>query len=92
VTGSHPARCKGCRGSGWADGPPIVEVIDGQQHVYATVEPCEHDWWHDDTSWDPYYDEPLDRGHPRAQAAFARGYAEGIAELDAMRPRPKETP
>lgn len=86
--GPHPARCQGCRGSGWADGPPIIETVGGRPRTYTTVKPCDHDWWHDDTGWDPHYDEPLDRDDPRAQAAFARGYAQGIAELDTMRGEP----
>jgi hypothetical protein len=87
----HPGRCARCRGSGWMDAPPITETVDGRTHAYTTVLACNHEWWHDDTGWDPYYDEPIEREHPRAQAAFARGYAQGVAELDAIRNR-KETP
>jgi hypothetical protein len=81
---AHPSRCTGCRGSGWTDGPPIIRTVAGRPYRYTTVKRCTHDWWHDDTSYDPYHDELLERDHPRAQAAFARGYAQGLADLDAI--------
>lgn len=78
---AHPARCAGCRGSGYMDGPPIIETIGGHPHRYTTVAPCDHDWWHDDTGWDPHHDEPLGENHPRARATFDAGYLLGLDDL-----------
>lgn len=78
---SHPARCVGCRGSSWTDGPPIIETIDGRPHRYTTVTECTHPWWQDDTGWDPHYDEPLHADHPRAARAHTAGYLQAQHEL-----------
>lgn len=87
--GPHPSRCH-CRGTGWTDGPPIPETINGRTHLYATVTLCQHDWWHDDTGYDPYHDEPIPRQDPRAQAGFAAGYTRALADLDTIRATPQE--
>jgi hypothetical protein len=56
---AHPGHCPACRGSGYTDGPPITETVNGQPHEYTTVTPCTHDWWHDDPG--PYYDDRTPR-------------------------------
>jgi hypothetical protein len=83
---THPARCIGCAGSGWQDAPPLYETVNGLPHPYTTVKPCEHDFWNDDNGW-TQADEPIPQDHPRAQAAFQRGYQQGIADIDALRTR-----
>lgn len=51
---AHPERCAGCRGSGYTDGPPIIETVSGEPHEYMTVKPCTHRFWDDDPG--PYYE------------------------------------
>jgi hypothetical protein len=79
------ANCQKCRGSGYVDGPPIHETVNGLPHPYTTVTVCGHDWWHDDP-WHPE-DRAISQDHPKAQAALARGMAQGHADLDALRNR-----
>jgi hypothetical protein len=81
VMSAHPLRCAGCRGCGYTDGPPIIETIGGRPHVHTTVRPCTHEWWHDDTGYDPHYDDPISWDHPRARSAYERGYRLGQADL-----------
>jgi hypothetical protein len=71
---THPNRCDGCAGSGWATGPTIHETVNGHPHPYPTVILCDHPWWKDDPGWDPFYDEPL-------PSTDQRGYEAGKAEL-----------
>jgi hypothetical protein len=85
MTDPHPPHCRMCRGTGWIEGPPIHAT----RHAYSTVAPCEHKWWNDDPS--ERDDRWLVQSSERAQAAIARAYAQGVAELDAIRNR-KETP
>jgi len=73
----HPPSCRTCRGTGWTDGPPRPDTGN------PTLTPCTHHWRDDPP--DPYYDELIPWSDPRAQAAFARGYTQGVAELDAER-------
>lgn len=83
---AHPHHCTACKGTGWMNGPTTHEIVNGTPTPYTTLIRCNHDHWNDD----PHPDEPLDRNHPAAQAALARGYAAGLADLDAM--TPKDTP
>jgi hypothetical protein len=53
----------------------------GTYLVYSTVVRCAHDWWRDEDR----PDDPLPITDPRASAALARGLAEGVAELAALR-------
>jgi hypothetical protein len=89
----HPARCQGCRGTGWAAGPQQFQTIGGRRIAYDTLIACRHDWWHDDNGWDPYTDQPHDRDHPRARRAYESGRIQGARELAAMRGEdPPEVP
>jgi hypothetical protein len=85
MTDPHPWHCRMCRGTGWIDGPPIHAI----PYAYSTVTPCTHPWWNDDP--DNRDETWLLPSHPRAQQARDNAYAQGIAELDAVRNR-KETP
>lgn len=49
----HPSRCAGCDGSGYQDGPPLWQTVEGKPHRYSTVKPCEYRWFDDDMGWDP---------------------------------------
>jgi hypothetical protein len=63
------------------EGPPIVTVVAGLPHDYTTTATCTHPWFKDpDSSWTPYYDEPLDWSHTHARAAYDRGYTQGVAD------------
>lgn len=42
---------------------------------------CTHRWWDDE----PDTDEAIPFSDPRAQAAFIRGYAQGLADLHNMK-------
>ena len=75
--GIHPIGCRRCHGEGW-----IVDPNDRRWRP-ALIR-CDHDWWHDDTGWDPRQHEALDPNHPRAIAAYERGLAQGRAELAEM--------
>ena len=78
---SHPERCRGCRGAGYVPGPKITETVNGRPHHYATVKPCEHDHWNDDTAWDEHRDKPLAETDLRATAARDEGIARGRHDL-----------
>lgn len=77
----HPDKCRACRGSGYRAGSPITETVQGRPHVYTTVKPCDHDWYHDDHGYDPHLDDPLDRHDPRAVAMYEHGYELGQHDL-----------
>ena len=77
----HPSSCRACGGCGWVAGPVRTLHALGGVIEYPTVARCGHDWWRDEDR----YEELLGFDDPRAQAAFARGYAEGVAELAARR-------
>lgn len=78
---THPAKCRGCRGSGWQPGLPIVEVVQGRRHEYTTVQRCTHDWHRDDTGYDPHYDDPIAIDDPRAATASEAAYDLGQHDL-----------
>lgn len=81
MTDPHPPSCRMCRGSGYADGPTIIENTQG--HTTTSVKPCTHPWWNDDPDlYDRRWISPTD---PAAQAAVARGLAQGLADIDALR-------
>ena len=44
----HPPSCIQCRGTGWTEGPPIYETVQGRPHPYTTVVRCQHRWWDDE--------------------------------------------
>jgi hypothetical protein len=80
---THPVdrpTCGACDGTGFVDAPNLT-TPDGRS--YTQVDRCPHC-----TNGRPLRqqrDEPLAQDHPRALAAFARGVAQGAAELDALR-------
>ena len=71
----HPKSCRVCNGTGWAE--TVTSPISGR----PLFTPCPHHWTDDE----PRPEEHLAADHPRAIAAFARGYAAGLADLEAMR-------
>jgi hypothetical protein len=86
---THPVdrpTCAACDGTGWVDAPNLI-TPDGRS--YTQVDRCPHC---DNGRPLRQRDEPLAQDHPRAQAAFDRGYQQGIAELDALRnPQPPQS-
>lgn len=74
--------CQTCHGTGGVEAPDLI-TADGRR--YTQVDRCP------DCDRPPRRPAPpLAADDPRAQAAFARGYVQGVAELDATRQR-KET-
>jgi len=69
---AHPRHCHTCNGTGWMPGPPTPAGN-------PTVTQCTHPWWHDDP-----HPEQFPWSDPHAQAAYARGYIAGVAELDTI--------
>jgi hypothetical protein len=68
---SHPHHCRTCTGTGWMPGPP-------RPSGNPTYTPCTHHWTDDDPTPDPL----IDWHNPRAQAAFATGYTQALADHD----------
>jgi hypothetical protein len=84
-TSPHPRSCRACGGTGWMDGKPIVNTVDGRPHMMTTLTDCTHRWWLEDTGWNARRDEPLPPNDPTARQAWASGYRQGHAELLAIR-------
>lgn len=76
---THPEHCRGCRGSGYRPGPPIVSTMQGRRHVHTTVTPCEHHFWDDDP--DSPLHAPVATTSPIAKAEHAAGYERGQHDL-----------
>jgi hypothetical protein len=87
VTDAHPWHCRMCRGAGWIDGPALQQ---DRHHQTTSVTPCPHRWWNDDP--DNRDETWLLPSHPRAQQARDNAYAQGVAELDAIRNRNGDNP